>query len=222
MGRKIATFFNMLFDIILVVILAINLYNITMRTAYGIKMPKIFGFGSAVVMSGSMEPVFSPNDIIYIKECNDYNIGDIITYSEGHSLITHRIVDMGDGLYKTQGDANNVADTDLVPFEKIQGKVVFVVPKLGASLNFLRTPLGNLLLVALVALIVVFGNHIISRPSRLKRVKAAKEKINQQKSKKAEKPKKKTKAKKPTLDDMEKEVLELEVILNKKLENKKR
>lgn len=43
------------------------------------------------VLSGSMEPVLYKSDVIYEKSFDSYELGDIITWANGNTNITHRI-----------------------------------------------------------------------------------------------------------------------------------
>ena len=50
-------------------------FNVYLANAYGLvgnQLPMPFGYGAAVVLSGSMEPEFSEGDLILIKETKDY------------------------------------------------------------------------------------------------------------------------------------------------------
>ena len=101
------------------------------------------------IVSPSMTPVINVYDVVVnIKVTNpsDIRVGDIITYistssaSEGMT-ITHRVVEVKkdeDGNYKylTQGDNNSNPDSLYVEFDKIIGKEIIIIPKLG-KLQFL-------------------------------------------------------------------------------------
>jgi len=101
------------------------------------------------------------------RSMKSYGIGDIITYKHGDIYITHRVVDITDKGYITQGDANNTEDTEAVKAEDIVGKVVLVIPKIGAVIGFIRTPLGMMLLlficVAMIELPVIFERRTKKR-----------------------------------------------------------
>lgn len=152
--KKIFKFFDGFLTAFLLVMLVLNFYNILQRNVMGNQMPKIFGYGYAVVISGSMEPEISVNDIVYVKEQDSYAVGDIVTYEKYDSYITHRIVDIVDGEYITKGDNNNTEDRDTVLPEQIKGKVVHVLPVFGSVVMYMKTPIGTLvtLLVSLFCL----------------------------------------------------------------------
>ena len=50
--------------------LGVNLYLTNAQVLTGDQMPMPFGYGSAVVLSGSMEPTFSTGDLIVVEECD--------------------------------------------------------------------------------------------------------------------------------------------------------
>ncbi|NLP37444.1 MAG: signal peptidase I [Firmicutes bacterium] len=99
------------------------------------------------VISGSMEPALHTGCIIVVDARPDtiYTPGDIITFREEKEFITHRITDLyydGHFYYRTQGDANERPDQNLVPHQAVVGRVVFATGTiLTLCINFLRSRL---------------------------------------------------------------------------------
>ena len=101
--------------------------------------------GTSITQSlctGSMEPAIGCNDLIitYRPSITDLDVDDVITFkmqnatcsgSVAGKFIIHRIVDVlfqsGDILFKTQGDANDVADRCPVPANDVVAKVLAVI-----------------------------------------------------------------------------------------------
>lgn len=133
--------------LVLAVLLLCNLYTLLMQHVVGTTHPTVMGFSAAVIVSGSMEPALSVDDLIVNHVQSSYTTGDIITFDNGSGLTTHRIVDVTNGRYVTQGDANNAADLKTVAPDMVVGRVVGHIPHLGRVLSVLRTPLGMMLLV---------------------------------------------------------------------------
>jgi signal peptidase len=123
-------------------------------------LPKVWGFAPLIVLSGSMEPAIFPGDVVVIRaqKAEQYRIGDIVTYLEGQTAFTHRIVAREDGLFLLKGDQNNIVDEALGP-EKLEGKVLLTIPKIGLALVFLKKPAGLAVLALLVSL-YVFGEDL--------------------------------------------------------------
>ena len=122
----------------------------------GDSFPMPLGFGSAVVLSGSMEPTLSVNDLIFVVRSDEYEVGDIVVYSTRGTPVVHRVVqlDMQNGAVITRGDHNNTND-DPISLEHIKGKMLFSVPYVGAIPRFIRTVPG-LLIVLLVLFALLF------------------------------------------------------------------
>ena len=118
------------------------------------QLPVIFGFSWAMVISGSMEPIFSAGDMLIFRECENYSIGDIVIFKLNGSLITHRIIGSENGLFITKGDANNIPDSEKLPPENICGKLTAVLPVTGFIVRNLRTPIGIMLMVIAGILLV--------------------------------------------------------------------
>ena len=134
-------------------IIGISLYSWNARTFVGNPMPMPFGWGVSVVLSGSMEPELSVNDIVFVKEQDSYETGDVVVYQDEGSLVIHRIISISENEVITQGDANNTADPP-VSISKVKGKAVASLPLAGAVAQFLKTPVGFILVI--IAAIALF------------------------------------------------------------------
>ncbi len=113
------------------------------------QLPMLGGYGYAIVLSGSMEPVISVNDVVIVKSQDSYEPGDIITYAdEDGTLITHRIVSIDDDEVIVRGDANNTNDPAF-SVDSIKGAVVAIIPKVGYLVKLMQQPIFMLCAVAL-------------------------------------------------------------------------
>lgn len=113
-----------------------------------------------MVLSGSMNPAVKTGSIVMVKPAQDYKIGDIISFNLGkeeRDLTTHRIVGEKEQGFITQGDANNVADTNSVKKEQILGKVVLTVPYAAYAANFARSKFGLIILILIPAFLIIGG-----------------------------------------------------------------
>ena len=137
--------FKFIFIGLLTFLLLLNLINIFQRVAFKKQVPLTLGFGSAVIISGSMEPTINIGDMIIIREQSDYEERDVIVY-QSNSPITHRVETKTLGGYITKGDNNNALDPEIEKSQVI-GKVVGIIPNAGHVISFLQKPLGMLLLI---------------------------------------------------------------------------
>lgn len=111
--------------ILMVLYIGITLY---MRST-GDPHASIFGITTHVIISGSMEPNISEGDIIVVKHCDKYEIGDVVTYIREDGLsITHRIIGIELGGYLIKGDANNYED-GVIATDQILGKAIWMIPR---------------------------------------------------------------------------------------------
>ena len=129
-------------------VLGVNLYMFNANKLVGNKLPMPFGYGAAVVLSGSMEPAFSAGDLIIVKEATDYAVDDVVVYQDGNILVTHRIISIDGETVITQGDANNTPDA-AIEKTAIKGEVVAILPAVGNVVSFLKTPVGIIGIIAL-------------------------------------------------------------------------
>ena len=76
-------------------------------------LPGLFGIRPYVVYSGSMEPKIPTGAVVFIKEgAYSPETGDIITFHNEDTVVTHRVVKKEEGTFITKGDANKNADPD--------------------------------------------------------------------------------------------------------------
>lgn len=117
-------------------------------------LPGILGYSQLVVISGSMQPAIDPGDLLIIRQEEAYRPGDIVTFTEGESLVTHRLLEVEGQNALTRGDANNTDDAP-VSLSRIQGRMVLRVPAVGSLVLYLRSSQGTLTLTALLVLLVL-------------------------------------------------------------------
>lgn len=102
----------------------------------------VFPIYPSVIATGSMEPMIKPGDVILVKKVvdmegiNNLEIDDVIQFKRDSILITHRIIDVRnddeEGLgFRTKGDNNSSADSEIVKPEDVKGTIVYTVPKIG-------------------------------------------------------------------------------------------
>lgn len=125
-----------------------------------------------MVQSGSMEPFIRVGSVVVVNKSNEYDVGDIITFSlnptinikDKGSLITHRIFEVTEeeGIKKfvTKGDANQTQDQTKIIEDQILGKVMFSLPYLGYPVSFAKTQLGFILLVIIPGTIIIYSEYI--------------------------------------------------------------
>jgi len=141
--------------LLIALILGFGLYHWNATTLGNNRLPMPLGFGMTVVLSGSMEPELSVNDMVIVTPQDRYEVGDVVVFQSNSSLTIHRIVDKTeDGMIVTQGDANNTPD-DPIPVTSVKGKMVFSIPFVGFLVSFLQSTVGTILILALAIFLYV-------------------------------------------------------------------
>ena len=116
------------------------------------------------ILTQSMYPTIKAGDVVvtYREDNNKYNAGDVITFVSQYNAgmtITHRVkevISLNDEYsYKTKGDNNNTADSEIIKGSSVVGKVVFKVPKAGYIQQFLVSKTGWIVAVVLPALGII-------------------------------------------------------------------
>lgn len=132
------------------------------------------------VLSGSMEPSIHTGSIIIVKPISNYKIGDVITFGPNTKTqipTTHRIVETraeeGEMVYKTKGDANNSEDNKEIFKKDIIGKVYLTVPYIGYIVNFVKKPIGLMIVIVIPSVILIYDEiqKIIKEIEKIKEKK---------------------------------------------------
>jgi len=135
-----------------------NLTIIVKGTLYPEKPPDVLGNTPLVVLSGSMSgdapDHIEVGDLIFVgkTEPEELEVGDIIAFMQGKTVITHRILEIqtdanGKLLYYTKGDANNAPDQKPVMEDDLVGIYKGRIPKVGDFALFMQTPLGMVIFI---------------------------------------------------------------------------
>lgn len=149
MGNKklLKTILRILALSLVAAFLGCNIYLWNAQSLTGNAMPMPFGVGAALVLSGSMEPTLSVDDLIFVKAQDGYEVGDVVVFQSGGSLVVHRIMEINGDMVITQGDANNAPDEEM-ELSRIRGEVVGCVENAGGIVRLLKSPIVSIGLVA--------------------------------------------------------------------------
>ena len=173
----IKKFFLAILDIIaaLVIVFAVAVLVVVIKTPAG-SVPSIGGYTVLRVVSGSMEPDYPIDAMLFVHKVNGEEIrpGDVISfYSTDPNLAgavnTHRVVSVekdenGEISFTTKGDANPLADLYKTPADRLVGKVVFSSLTLGKISRLAANPLIFIPFIVLPLAVILSG--ISSLPPR--------------------------------------------------------
>jgi signal peptidase len=142
------------------------------------KVPDFFGIKPFVVLTWSMEPYILGGDLVVTKTVDPatLKVNDIISFKEGDTVITHRIVELteidGQPAFITKGDMNESTDAKTVGYSQVESIYMFRVAGLGKVAMFMQTPLGILLLVGFPLTGLILYDIIRNRLQRKKEMGA--------------------------------------------------
>lgn len=129
--------------------------------------PRILGYQTSTMLTGSMAPLINPGDIVVTvpTPIADVKVGDIITYHipvEDQRVETHRITEItttADGgiAVQTKGDANNGIDPWIATLQgETVDKHIATIPHVGNAIRTLREPVVmNTLMYGAPAILVI-------------------------------------------------------------------
>ncbi len=138
--------FRILISLILALLLGFAVYGWNASVIAGNKLPMPLGVGMAVVLSGSMEPELSVDDLVFIRKTSNFHEKQIVVYQEENILVVHRIAEIAGDEITTKGDANDSFDAP-IHADMIKGEVFFVIPYVGVIVEFLQKPISVLLML---------------------------------------------------------------------------
>lgn len=162
--------------ILIILLLTYNISLIIQAVVNPSKTPSFFGIKTYSIISGSMEPTIHTGDIVIAKETNKENlqIGDIISFRLGQSVVTHRIIGIEETengeVYTTKGDKNNTEDKVEIKINLIEGKVIGRIPFMGKIAKLLH---GNISIIVIILMVYIYYSHT-SKVSRIKNRRKAK------------------------------------------------
>jgi len=170
--RLLLKILNYAFTTLLVLIIAASAFLALSTRASKDRVPTLAGRKVLTVLSGSMEPAIHTGDVIVVRPLAQGELpkeGDVITFRAGPEnqmkddmLITHRVMGIvlindKPSAWVTKGDANDSQDLTPVSLPQIVGTYSWRVPYFGYVVNFLRTPLGVVLLLVIPGVVLIAG-----------------------------------------------------------------
>ena len=117
------------------------------------------GMKGYTVISGSMEPTFSTGDFVVVKTTPYENIkkNDVISFTRGKDIVSHRVVEKTAQGLETKGDANNLIDQGVTTSKEYIGKLFFSIPYYGYVIAASQKPLFFAILVGLLGLYIIYA-----------------------------------------------------------------
>lgn len=146
--------------------------------------PLLFGWGSYVVESGSMEPSIAVGDVVLARPTapdHKVDVGRVYVFDDvarPGRLLVHRVVERrDDGDFTTAGDANALTDSTPLAQSGIRAQAILLAPYVGRPVHWARTHewLRLLLWLAGTAAAFVLASRRLEgeRPSRPRRRQVA-------------------------------------------------
>ncbi len=142
-------------SIFLALVLIMNLTIVIKSYVNPDKVPSVLDKKLFIVETDSMKPFFNGGDLIVTKNVDPktLEVGDVIAYSEGKVVVTHRIEEIQEEEDKlqfiTKGDANNAADIEPISEDNVESIYWFRIKGMGKIAMFMQTPFGMFLFVGL-------------------------------------------------------------------------
>jgi signal peptidase I len=161
-----------------IAVLCSRVYRTSLLTLSAVALaPLLFGWGSFVIRSGSMEPAIDVGDIVVARPFaigEKVAVGRVYVFDDPSTtrehLLTHRIVEkLDDGTYTSAGDNNDVTDATPVARGDITARGVLLAPFVGLPIAWMQSgewvKLALWLLITIAAFITA-GRNLDGEPPR--------------------------------------------------------
>lgn len=166
--KKAKKFFDIAINVIICLILIVSIFVIIANSSIKENgVPNLFGYTMASVQSDSMTGTFEEGDVVIGKLADEntvINKGDIVSFWDSKDGIkfvnTHRVTEIIEyedaKFYDTKGDKEGLG---VDPYTKSHDDIIAVyqgrIPALGSVIDFIKKPLGFILVVVLPFLAVI-------------------------------------------------------------------
>lgn len=140
--------------------------------AAAVVVPRIAGATPYSILTGSMKPKYPPGTLVVVKpiDTDDIAIGKVVTYqlkSGKPTVVTHRVVGMiqspdGTMRFRTQGDANDAPDRELVRPVQVKGALWYDVPYLGYVNKYITGKERRLTMIVVVSGLLLYAAYMFS------------------------------------------------------------
>lgn len=168
---------NVLVWIVIIFAAVVMIFTIVSMTSLDRNDRNILGFKFFIVQTDSMSATdFSAGDIIIDRSVDPSSLkeGDIITFVSQNSessgqTVSHKIrkltvTDKGEPAFITYGTTTNSDDETPVTYEKVIGKYLFHIPKVGSFLANLKSKPTNFLFILIpVGIFLLFQVFNVGR-----------------------------------------------------------
>ena len=123
----------------------------------------IFGFRYRVITTDSMAPNMPVGTLVVDKKVNfaEIKVGDVVTYTrtyESNVKVTHRVIEIQDGVLKVKGDNPEHTQVDSVTLDNYVAKVIVSLPQIKIFFDWLY---ANMFLLLYDAVIILVAYQII-------------------------------------------------------------
>ena len=145
-----------------VINISVNVLLVLMLlTVASLVLLRIVGYTSYTVKTPSMYPSCPVGTMIFVGKADfdDFSKGDIVTFKQGDSVITHRVyyVDEKSRTLVTKGDNNDIPDNVPITEENIVGRVEFYVPYIGFIYLLADSIYGKIVIASVFVFVAVLS-----------------------------------------------------------------
>jgi len=179
---------NVLCVCILVPLIFITLNVVWQAITKPNKIPDIFGYKIFMVLDKNMDDSINYGDLVFAKNINtdELKINDLMAFrNSGNGVTIHRINKIENNeVYNKDSNKKNIEktfimkalenetdDTKFVPQEKVEGLLVYKIPKLGSIIFFIQQPLVMFVIFCTILIIGLICIHIAGKLDERDRIK---------------------------------------------------
>ena len=154
----------------IITMILIGLYITTCATVF--ILLRLTNLSYYVIISGSMKPEINIDDVVVSRNLTEtevaqsLEVGDIATYFDGSSYVTHRVYDKStdketnETVFVFKGDNNNTVDRLRIRSNQIRGKQIYTLSNAAWIFEYINSIYGTISLISVLALLFVIENTL--------------------------------------------------------------
>lgn len=183
---------------ILFFLIAITISVVYQAIVFPDKIPDIFGIKIFIILDGNMVDSIKYGDLVFTKniEPNTLEVDDVIAFRNALNTVTlHSILNIDKEtefdeetkenkniqIFKMNALATETSDTKIVREDKVEGLLVYRIPKVGSVIYFIQKPIVMFVISCIIlgvgAICYYIAKKLDERDMRAERIKNIKNNI---------------------------------------------
>lgn len=187
---------NIIYVCVLVPLIVITISIVFQLIVYPKKIPHIFGYKIFMIFDKYMDDSVEYGDLVVTRniEANKLKTGNTIAFRNNMNTVTiHKIINIEEETLIMNTLKNETLDTKKVKKEKVEGILVYRIPKLGEIIYYIQQPWAIIAIGSIILIIGLIWIYIAQELDEKEKRQLEQKNMQEQEDKKEEEQEEKTK-----------------------------